>query len=171
MIMTCSHMGREVTGIRVQKKVNDAVVASNGVCHDKVNVAPKVGEESFEEKEYEVKECTEEKPVVEQYHGEQATLIDKSKNFAVSHEGASEIENEKPAIQRSSDLKKTSSPASKSPAVRNVRTSNTLSQPLALAPEKQSTCTLTAGTETAASANVNSPNATKNLQVVNLLSY
>lgn len=133
-------------GVRVQKKSNDVVVASKGVFHDKVYVAPKIAKESFEEKDYDVKECSEE-----------STSFDSS---------LTEIENAKPAIQKSSDLKQTSSPASKSPAVGKVRRNCTVPQPFTLTTQKRGTCAHTAGFQTAPSENFNSPNATKNSQVV-----
>ncbi|KAF3452313.1 hypothetical protein FNV43_RR02746 [Rhamnella rubrinervis] len=157
-------MGREITGVKVERKPNGVVVASNGVSHDKVHVAPKISEESFDTKDYEVKECTEENTVDEKFHEEQEVLGVKSTNL---DEGLIEGGNEKIGAQKSSGNKKSASPASKSPAVGNVRTNYTVPQPFALATEKRGSCTHTVGTETGTLANTNnvlSPNATKNSQ-------
>lgn len=143
--------------VRVQMKSNDVVVSSNGVFHEKVYVSPKIAEESFEEKDYEVKECTEENSIGEKYHGEQDTLVVKSTSF-----------DETPPIQKFTDLKQTSPPASKSPGVGSVRRNCTVPQPFALATQKRGTCARTIGFQSAASENVNSPYAMKNSQVVKL---
>lgn len=157
-------MGREVTGVKVEKKSNGVVVASNGVSHDKVHVAPKISEESFDMKDYEVKECTEENSLDEKIHEEQDV---RSTNL---DEGLIEGEHKKLGTQKSSGSKISSSPSSKSPAVGNAGTNYTVPQPFALATEKRGSCTHTNGTELATLASTNnmlSPNATKNSQVLN----
>lgn len=159
-------MGREITGVKVEKKPNGVVVASNGVSHDKVHVAPKISEESFDTNDYEVKECTEENSVDEKFHEEQEVLGVKGTNL---DEGLIEGENEKVGAQKSNDNKKSSSPASKSPAVGNVHTNYTVPQPFALATEKRGPCTHAVGTETSILPSTNSvlsPNASKNSQVL-----
>lgn len=169
IIFPCSVMGREITGVRVEKKSNGVVVASNGVSHDKVHVVPKIPEESFEKKDYEVKECTEENSVVEKLHEKPEVLGVKTTNL---NEGLIEGENENPGTQKSSGNKKSISPSSKSPGVGNGRANYTVPQPFALATEKRGLCTHPVGAETATSAssnNMQSPSATKNSQVVNPL--
>ncbi|KAL5566308.1 hypothetical protein UlMin_029472 [Ulmus minor] len=150
-------MGRELAGIEVEKK-------PNGVSHDRVHIAPKASEESFEEKVYEVKECTEENPLVEKCQEEQEVLGVKSTNL---DEGRADGKNEKSVTPKSRDNKKPSSPGSKSPAIGNGRGTWTVPQPFALATEKRGSCAHTAGSETPISANghsVQSPSSTKNSQ-------
>ncbi|PON73443.1 TPX2, C-terminal [Trema orientale] len=140
-------MGRELSGLQLEKKLN-------GISHDRVPVAPTVSDDSFEAKDYEVKECTEENSVIEKCH-EELVLGVKSTNL---DGGLSEGKNEKSGAQKSS------SPASKSP-VGNGRTKCTVPQPFALATEKRGSCTHIVGAETATYGNsVLSPNSTRNIQ-------
>lgn len=151
-------MGRELSGLQMEKK-------PNGVSHDRVHVAPKISEEGFEAKDYDVKECTEENSVVEECHDEQVVLGVKSINL---DEGLSEGRKEKSGTQKSRDTKQSSSPASKSPVSANGRSKCTVPQPFSLATEKRGSCTHSVGLETAASTCANyvlSPSATKTIQI------
>ncbi|KAG7967790.1 hypothetical protein I3843_08G116700 [Carya illinoinensis] len=159
-------MGRELADPHMERKPNGVVVASNGVSYDKVYVAPKISEDCIEAKDYEVKECTtEENSVIEQCHEKQEVLVVKSTNLDA---GVTEGKDEKPGVYKSSDIKKSSSPASKSAAVGNVRV-YTVPQPFSLATEKRGVCTHSVGAESAAngvtyspkSNNTNSPQSTK----------
>ncbi|XP_015875437.3 protein WVD2-like 2 isoform X1 [Ziziphus jujuba] len=164
IIFPCSVMGREITGVRVEKKSNGVVVASNGVSHDKVRVVPKIPEESFEKKDYEVKECTEENSVVEKFHEKPEVLGVKTTNL---DEGLIEGEDENHGTQKSSGNQKLISPSSKSPAAGNGRANYTVPQPFSLATEKRGLCTHSVGAETVNSAtsnNMQSPSASKNSQ-------
>lgn len=151
-------MGRELSGLQMEKK-------PNGVSHDRVHVAPKISEDSFEAKDYDVKECTKENSVVEKCHEDQVVLGVKSINL---DEGLSEGKNEKSGTQKSRDTKMSSSPASKSPVSGNGRSKCTVPQPFSLATEKRGSCTHSFGLETAASACANyvlSPSATRTIQI------
>ncbi|KAF4354372.1 hypothetical protein F8388_026187 [Cannabis sativa] len=145
----CSVMGRELSGLDMEKK-------PNGISHDRVHAAPTTSDDSSEAKDYEVKECTEENSVIEKHQEEQAVLGVKSINL---DEGLSEAKNEKSAAQKSS------SPPSKSP-VGNGRTKCTVPHPFALATGKRGSSAKTVGTETAAAYgnSVLSPNSTRNIQ-------
>ncbi|KAK9292035.1 hypothetical protein L1049_019989 [Liquidambar formosana] len=154
-------MGRELTEIHMDKKPNSVMVNSNGISHDSVHVAPRISEESIEATDYEEKECTAEDSLVEECHENQDVLGIKSTNFNGS---PPEGKTTKPGVQRSSSDKKTSSPASKSASVGNVRTKCTVPQPFSLATEKRASCvTRPVGAETIATGVNGSPNA-NNLQ-------
>lgn len=148
-------MGRELSGLQSEKK-------PNGNSHDRIHVAPTTSDDSFEAKDYEVKECTEESSVIEKHREEQVVLGVKSINL---DEGLNEGKNEKSGAQKSC------SPASKSP-VGNGRTKCTVPQPFALATEKRGSCAHTLGAEITTYGNsVLSPNSTRNIQVIKLLEF
>ncbi len=66
-------MGRHLTDVEMDNK-------QNGLPHDNVYVAPRISE-GIESNEYEVKECTMEKTVVENGHEKQEVLGVKSANY------------------------------------------------------------------------------------------
>ncbi|KAJ7973503.1 protein WVD2-like 1 [Quillaja saponaria] len=162
-------MGREITGVRVEKKPSVKIVASNGSSNDKVHVSPRISEGKVEAKNHEVKEYTEGDSVVEKCHGSNDVFGVKSTNHDAQ---LSEEENEKHDAQKSGDNKKLSSAASRSDAIGNERANYTVPQPFDLATEKRGACIHTAGTESAATGvnsapnayNMHSPNSAKNLQ-------
>ena len=149
-------MGRELSGLQMEKKPNGAV-------HDRVHVAPRISQDSYQAKDYEVKECTEQNSPIEKRLEEQMVLGVKSTNL---DEALSDGKNEKSGSHKSLDTKKSSSPASKSPSSANGRSKCTVPQPFSLATEKRGSCTHGVGAETAAYANyLLSPSATKTIQI------
>lgn len=130
----------------MEKKSNSVVANSNG-SHDTVHVAPKISGESIDATDYEVKECTAEDSLGENSHEKQDVLGVKSTNFDAIPEGKSP----KLGAQKSSDIKKTSSPASKSVALDNVQTE-----------KRASGVARQVGAENA--NNVHSPNSSKSSQ-------
>ncbi|KAL6278829.1 hypothetical protein ACE6H2_022430 [Prunus campanulata] len=111
-------MGREVTGVKVEKvkKINGVVVSATGFSRGKVHVAPKISEESIESKDYKVKDRIEENKVVGESVENQDVLAVKSTNL---DDDLTEGKNEKLGTQKSSDNKNSGSPALKSVALGN----------------------------------------------------
>ncbi|KAF5454716.1 hypothetical protein F2P56_024363 [Juglans regia] len=153
--LLCSVMGREVTDLHKEKKPNGVVVASNGVSHDKVLFAPETSEDSVEAKDYEVKECTEENSVADQYHDNQEVLGVKSTNL---DPGVLEGKSDRPGAPKPNDNMKLSPHASRSAAVGNGRI-YTIPQPFYLATEKRGVCTHTVGSENPVNGVTYSPKA------------
>lgn len=100
-------MGRELTDVHMDNMPN-GVVQTNGVVNSNGN--PKVSQDT-ESNNYEVKECTTEKAVVENGHEKQEVLSVKSTNFGTDID---EKKNEKAEDQKSPDNKKLITTASKS---------------------------------------------------------
>ncbi|CAL5339786.1 unnamed protein product [Camellia sinensis] len=113
-------MGRDVTGIRIDKKPNLVKVNSNGVSHDPVHVSPKTSEVSDEAKDYEAEDHTAHDSLVEESHEKQDVLGVKSTNRDA---GLPEGKTLKPEAQKSSDKKLNS------PVQGHVETKDTVSQP------------------------------------------
>ncbi|KAF5946116.1 hypothetical protein HYC85_016344 [Camellia sinensis] len=113
-------MGRDVTGIRIDKKPNLVKVNSNGVSHDPVHVSPKPSEVSDEAKDYEAEDHTAHDSLVEESHEKQDVLGVKSTNRDA---GLPEGKTLKPEAQKSSDKKLNS------PVKGHVETKDTVSQP------------------------------------------
>nr|ACH87178.1 unknown protein [Camellia sinensis] len=113
-------MGRDVTGIRIDKKPNLVKVNSNGVSHDPVHVSPKTSEVSDEAKDYEAEDHTAHDSLVEESHEKQDVLGVKSTNRDA---GLPEGKTLKPEAQKSSDKKLNS------PVKGHVETKDTVSQP------------------------------------------
>ncbi|KAL7239199.1 hypothetical protein ACSBR2_005151 [Camellia fascicularis] len=144
-------MGRDVTGIRIDKKPNLVKVNSNGVSHDPVHVSPKTSEVSDEAKDYEAEDHTAHDSLVEESHEKQDVLGVKSTNRDA---GLPEGKTLKPEAQKSSDKKLNS------PVKGHVETKDTVSQPSTpAATEKQvSTETDHVGAETVDAGRNCSPN-------------
>lgn len=70
-------MGRDVTGLRTEKKPS---VKPNGVTHGAVHVAPRIAKERVEAKEYEAEDHTAKGTHVEESHEKQDVLSVKSTN-------------------------------------------------------------------------------------------
>ncbi|KAG2696656.1 hypothetical protein I3760_07G068900 [Carya illinoinensis] len=153
--LLCSVMGRDLTDLHMEKKPNGVVVASNGVSHDKVHFAPETSEDSVEAKDYEVKECTEENSVADQYHENQEVLGVKSTNL---DPGVPEGKSERPGASKPSDNMKLSPHASRSAALGNGRI-YTIPQPFSLATERRGVCTHTVGSESPVNGVTYSPKA------------
>ncbi|XVF06347.1 hypothetical protein REPUB_Repub06bG0040200 [Reevesia pubescens] len=100
-------MGRELTDVHMDNKPN-GVVKSNGVVNSDGDTRVSEGTES---NNYEVKECTAEKSVVENGHEKQDVLGAKSTNFGTC---IPEGKNEKAEEQKSTNNTKLSTIASKS---------------------------------------------------------
>ncbi|GLT80875.1 hypothetical protein SLA2020_522860 [Shorea laevis] len=150
-------MGRELTDVQMDNKPNGVVVNSNGMSRGKVNAAPRIPEDT-ESKDYEVKECTEENSVVENAHEKQDVLGVKSKKFDAD---LLEGKNENAGDRKSTDNKKSSSPASKASGAGSIHT-RTVPKPFDLATERRASsanCLSNASIN-----NVHSPMATKNSQ-------
>lgn len=161
-------MGREITGVKQEKKINGVVVGSNGLSTGKIHVSPKISErisriESKESKEYKLKDSNEEKASGGEGLEKQDVLAVKSTNL---DDHLSEEKNEKPGT----DSLNSSSPVSKSAAFENGHSNHTVPQPVALATERAGTCEETVGAEVATSENssiAESPNANKTSQTPN----
>ncbi|XVF42217.1 hypothetical protein PTKIN_Ptkin01aG0342800 [Pterospermum kingtungense] len=117
-------MGRELTDVHMDGKPN-SVAKSNGVANS--NGSPRVSE-GTESNNYEVKECTTEKSVVENGHETQDVLSVKSANFGT---GIPEGKNEKAEDQKSPDNKKLVTAASKSYGAGNTHVNHTTSKTVA----------------------------------------
>lgn len=153
-------MGREITGVKQEKKINGVVVGSNGLSTGKIHVSPKISERigRIESKEYKLKDSNEEKAAGGEGLEKQDVLAVKSTNL---DDHLAEEKNEKPGTQ-SSDSLNSSLPSSKSAAFENGHSSHTVPQPVALATERAGTCEDTVGAEVATSENssiAESPNA------------
>lgn len=152
-------MGRELTDVQMDNKCNGVVVNSNGMSRGKVNAAPRIPEDT-QSKDYEVKECTEENSVVENAHEKQDVQGVKSKKFDAD---LLEGRNENAGDHKSTDKKKSSSPASKASGAGIIHT-HTVPKPFDLATERRAS---SANCLSNASINsVHSPMATKNSQVL-----
>lgn len=158
-------MGREITGVKQEKKINGVVVGSNGLSTGKIHVSPKISERisRIESKEYKLKDSNEEKASGGEGLEKQDALAVKSTNL---DDHLSEEKNEKPGT----DSLNSSSPVSKSAAFENGHSNHTVPQPVALATERAGTCEETVGAEVATSENssiAESPNANKTSQTPN----
>ena len=154
-------MGREVTGVKVEKvekvekKINGVVVSANGFSHGKVHVAPKISDESIESKDYKVKDHIEENKVVGESVENQDVLAVKSTNL---DDDLTEGKNEKLGTQKSSDNKKSGSPALKSIALGNGHSNKAVGAETATSENSSNT------ESTDATKSSQSPTATKNSQ-------
>lgn len=152
-------MGRELTGVGVDKNSNGA----NSHSYDRVHVAPRVVDDHLD-KEYEVKECTAANNLFLECLEKQEVLGVKSTNF---DEGSNKkMEDQKPG----NDPKELSTPDMKSGSNGDAHGNFTIPHPFALATEKLGSCTTRhvgaespLGMTSPAANNVNSP--FKNLQV------
>lgn len=152
-----SLMGRELTEIHMDKKLNPVTGNSNGYSHDAVRVAPRIAEDSIEATDYEVKECTAEESVADKCHPKPDVLNVKITNI---DSGLSEGKTTKSGAQKLTDNKKASPPASKSATGGNARVNYTVPQPFALATEKRAAfVTRTVGAEIAGDGGIYSRNA------------
>ncbi|KAK9919519.1 hypothetical protein M0R45_028110 [Rubus argutus] len=161
-------MGREITGVKQEKKINGVVVGSNGLSTGKVHVSPKISERisRIESKEYKLKDSNEEKAAGGEGLEKQDVLVVKSTNL---DDHLAEEKNGKPGTQ-SSDSSNSSSPVSKSAAFENGHSNHTVPQHVALATERAGTCEETVRAEVATSENYSiaeSPNANKTSQTPN----
>ncbi|XP_062003542.1 protein WVD2-like 1 [Rosa rugosa] len=162
-------MGREITGVKEEKKINGVVVGTNGFSTAKIHVSPKISERisRIESKEYKVKDSNEEKAAEGEGLEKQDMLAVESTNL---DDDLTKENNEKPGTQKSSESLNSSSPVSKSAAVENGHSNQTVPHPNALVTERAGTCEETAGAEVAISENsstAESPNATKTSQTAN----
>lgn len=153
-------MGREVTEIQVvDKKPNVVTTASNGSPNGKICISTKIAAAKVQEKDHEVKECTEVNTFVEKCHEKKEVY-----NIDLPEE-----ENEKHEVQKMDDNKKLSSPA-----VRKEHTSHSVPQPSDLVTEKHGSFAEVVDTEAVAaglnlspnSNNMHSPYSSKNSQVI-----
>uniref|UniRef100_A0A2P2K7F1 Protein WVD2-like 1 n=1 Tax=Rhizophora mucronata TaxID=61149 RepID=A0A2P2K7F1_RHIMU len=124
-------MGREFSSAHMDKKPNGVVLKSNHVSHDVAHVAPRISEDTIEEKEYE-KECTTEDSV-ENSSEIHDVLGVKGTNFGAD---LPEQKNCKPGTQKSSDDKNSGSTIPKSGGIGNVHAQQTVPLPCALASDK-----------------------------------
>ncbi|XP_052193967.1 protein WVD2-like 2 [Diospyros lotus] len=161
-------MGRDVTGIRMDKKPHVGKVNSNGVSHDVVHVSPKISGLSAEAKDYEADDHVVDDSITEESCERQDVLGVKSTNHDA---GLPEGKTLKPEAQKSSD-KKLGSPVKGNG---NVQTNDTVMQLSTLTPDKQvSTETDPDGAETVDAGsncsttpnNFHSPNSAKKSQVL-----
>lgn len=173
MIVSCSVMGREVTGIQVvDKRPNCIIVPSNGGSHEKVIVSPRIAGVKAEAKDNEVMKSPGVSAFVEKFNEKKDVLSAKSTNH---YADLPEEKNEKSEAQKMGDNKKLSSPAARSTPVRLEHTQS-MPQPSDLATEKNGSYTQTVGIEAIATGlnmspnanNVHSPNFTKHSQVIEM---
>ncbi|KAA8537045.1 hypothetical protein F0562_029523 [Nyssa sinensis] len=129
-------MGRDVAGLRIDKKPNSVKVNSNGLSHDTVHVSPKISGESIGSKNGGVEDHTAEDSLVEECREKQDVLGIKSTNCDA---GLPDGKILKPESQKSSDKKSSSpvKPASEFASAGNMQINYTVSQPSALTTEKQ----------------------------------
>lgn len=129
-------MGRDVTGIRSDKKPNAISIKSNGVSHDTVHVSPRTPKESSETKDTVVEDHTAENSVGENYQEKQDVLGVKSINCEV---GLPEGKTLKPDTLKSSEntLSSPIKPASGSVAAGNFRKDSHVSQSCSPTTEKK----------------------------------
>lgn len=161
-------MGREITGVKQEKKINGVVVGSNGLSTGKIHVSPKISERisRIESKEYKLKDSNEEKAAGGEGLEKQDVLVVKSTNL---DDHLAEEKNEKLGTQ-SSNSSNSSSPVSKAAAFENGHSNHTVPLPVALATERAGTCEETVRAEVATSENYSiaeSPNANKTSQTPN----
>lgn len=125
-------MGRNVTGLRIDKKPSVVTVKSNGISHDTVHISPTVSGESVETKDYEAEDHTAQDSLVEECHEREDVLGNKITNCET------EGKTLKTDTLNSSD-KKLSSPlklASGSAAAGNSRRNSSISMSPGVTPEK-----------------------------------
>ncbi|XP_059652813.1 protein WVD2-like 1 [Cornus florida] len=121
-------MGRDVAGLRIDKKTDSLKANSVDISHDRVHVSPKVSGDSIEEKDHETEVPTAEDSLVEECHEKQDVLVVKSTNHGV---GLTEGKILKPEAHKSSD-KKTGSPVKPSSGFASpgtLQSNYTVSQP------------------------------------------
>ncbi|KAL6139325.1 hypothetical protein ACLB2K_064602 [Fragaria x ananassa] len=163
-------MGREITGVKQEKKNNGVVVGTNGISTSKIHVSPKISERisPIQSKEHKVKDSHEEKAADGEGLEKQDILAVQSTNL---DDDLTKENNEKPGTQKSSENLNSSSPVSKSAAFENGHSSQTVPHSNAVVTERAGTCKETAKVEVATSENsstAESPNITKASQTPNV---
>lgn len=124
-------MGREVTGIHVVEKMPNTVpVASNGRSNDKVHISPKIAAIKVDTKDRDVEESVGANSLIEKSHVNNNVLG----NISTNHDAVLPKEkNEKNEIH---DIKKLTSPATRTTSVGEELTKHSDSQLSDLANEK-----------------------------------
>lgn len=163
-------MGREITGVKQEKKNNGVVVGTNGISTTKIHVSSKISERisRIQSKEHKVKDSHEEKAADGEGLEKQDILAVQSTNL---DDDLTKENNEKPGTQKSSENLNSSSPVSKSAAFENGHSNQTVPHSNAVVTERAGTCKETAKVEVATSENsstAESPNITKASQTPNV---
>ncbi|KAF7817819.1 protein WVD2-like 2 [Senna tora] len=163
-------MGREVTGIHVtDKRPNAVVVASNGSSNDKLRASPKIAAVKIEAKDHEVEESNGVNSLAEKSHVKKDVLGAKSTNHDAD---LPEEKNKKLEAQKTSEIKNSSLPATRSAVVGKEHIKHSVPQPSNLATKKHDSNTQIVDTEAIETGgnlspnadNIHSPSSTKNSQ-------
>ncbi|XP_050380622.1 protein WVD2-like 1 isoform X2 [Argentina anserina] len=163
-------MGREITGVNQEKKINGVVVGNNRISTAKIHVSPKISERisRIQSKEHKVKDSNEEKAAdgedleKQDMQAVQSTILD---------DDMTKENNEKPGTQKSSESLNSSSTDSNSAAFANGHSNQTVPHPNVQVIESAGICEETAKAELASSENSStavSPDANKASQTPNV---